>query len=44
MGGRISVTSELSAGSTFTLHLQIAKGEDAQTAVVNSRSAASSHS
>lgn len=27
MGGRVSVRSELSVGSTFTLHLQIAKGE-----------------
>jgi signal transduction histidine kinase len=32
MGGRLSVVSELSAGSTFTLHLQIAKGEDLQMA------------
>jgi len=31
MGGRLSVVSELSVGSTFTLHLQIAKGEDSQT-------------
>jgi signal transduction histidine kinase len=44
MGGRISVTSELSGGSTFTLHLQIAKGEDVQTAVAPSRPAASSPS
>lgn len=29
MGGRLSVVSELSVGSTFTLHLQIAKGEEA---------------
>lgn len=29
MGGRISVTSEFGLGSTFTLHLQIAKGEEA---------------
>ena len=28
MGGGLSVTSEHSAGSTFTLHLQIAKGEE----------------
>ena len=33
MGGRISVVSELSLGSTFTLHLQFAKGEDMQMAV-----------
>jgi signal transduction histidine kinase len=31
MRGRLSVVSELSAGSTFTLHLQIAKGEELQT-------------
>jgi signal transduction histidine kinase len=43
MGGRLSVVSELSAGSTFTLHLQIAKGEDMQTAAAASRPAASSH-
>jgi signal transduction histidine kinase len=30
MGGSISVVSELSVGSTFTLHLQIAKGDDQQ--------------
>lgn len=29
MGGGLSVVSERSVGSTFTLHLQIAKGEDA---------------
>ena len=28
MGGKLTVVSELSAGSTFTLHLQIAKGQD----------------
>jgi signal transduction histidine kinase len=44
MGGKISVLSELSVGSTFTLHLQIAKGEDAQTAEAPPRSAASPHS
>ena len=32
MGGRLSVVSELSAGSTFTLHLKIAKGDDMQMA------------
>jgi len=31
MGGRISVASGLSIGSTFKLHLQVAKGEDVQT-------------
>jgi signal transduction histidine kinase len=28
MGGRLSVVSELSVGSTFTLHLNIAKGDE----------------
>lgn len=37
MGGRLSVTSELSVGSTFTLHLQIAKGEGMQMAAENYR-------
>jgi signal transduction histidine kinase len=32
MGGRLSVVSELSVGSTFTLHLKIAKGDDMQIA------------
>ncbi len=36
MGGRLSVVSELSVGSTFTLHLQIAKGENMQMAVAAS--------
>lgn len=31
MGGSLSVVSELSQGSTFTLHLQTAKGVDMQT-------------
>lgn len=31
MGGRLSVISELSVGSTFTLHLTTAKGEGMQT-------------
>lgn len=31
MGGRLSAVSELSSGSTFTLHLQTAKGVDMQT-------------
>jgi signal transduction histidine kinase len=30
MGGSLSVVSELSVGSTFTLHLNTAKGEDMQ--------------
>lgn len=42
MGGRISVVSELSVGSTFTLHLQTAKGEDVQAAITPARSAAPS--
>jgi two-component system phosphate regulon sensor histidine kinase PhoR len=37
MGGRLSVVSELSVGSTFSLHLQIAKGDDLQTAAAVSR-------
>jgi signal transduction histidine kinase len=32
MGGRLSVISELSVGSVFTLHLKIAKGEEMQMA------------
>ena len=31
MGGRLTVVSQLSVGSTFTLHLQFAKGEDMET-------------
>jgi signal transduction histidine kinase len=42
MGGRLSVVSELNAGSTFTLHLQIAKGEDLQSAPSTTRPAPSS--
>ncbi len=37
MGGRLTVISQLSVGSTFTLHLPFAKGEDMETAVVASR-------
>jgi signal transduction histidine kinase len=37
MGGRLTVVSQLSAGSTFTLHLPFAKGEDMEPAVVASR-------
>ena len=36
MGGRLSVVSELGAGSAFTLHLQIAKGEELQPATETS--------
>jgi signal transduction histidine kinase len=43
MGGRITVLSEISAGSTFTLHLRIAKGEDVQTVLEASRPVVSSH-
>ena len=32
MGGRLTVVSQLSAGSTFTLHLQFAKGDDTELA------------
>jgi signal transduction histidine kinase len=42
MGGRLSVVSELSTGSTFTLHLRIAKGEDPSAAPAASRPASSS--
>jgi len=41
IGARITVVSELSVGSTFTLHLQNAKGDDLQTAVGASRPASS---
>jgi signal transduction histidine kinase len=39
MGARLSVVSELSVGSTFTLHLRIAKGDELQTAMGPSRPA-----
>ena len=42
MGGKLSVISELSVGSTFTLHLQIAKGGDMQKATDASRPSSSS--
>jgi len=42
MGGRLSVLSELSAGSTFTLHLQIAKGDGSQPGATASPPAESS--
>jgi signal transduction histidine kinase len=32
MGGKLTVVSQLSVGSTFTLHLQFAKGEDLEMA------------
>ena len=41
MGGKLSVVSELSVGSTFTLHLQIAKGEEMQMVASNSTTSAS---
>ena len=37
MGGRLTVVSQLSAGSTFTLHLQFAKGEDMEMAAAMAR-------
>ena len=37
MGGRLTVVSQLSVGSTFTLHLPLAKGEDMETAATGSR-------
>jgi len=37
MGGRLSVVSQLSVGSTFTLHLQFAKGEDMEIAAAGVR-------
>ena len=37
MGGRLSVASQLSVGSTFTLHLQFAKGEDMEMAATGVR-------
>ncbi len=42
MGAKISVVSELSVGSTFTLHLQIAKGDDLQADAEVTRPSASS--
>jgi len=41
IGGRLSVASEVSAGTVFTLHLQIAKGKDMQTAAATSWPASS---
>jgi signal transduction histidine kinase len=39
MGGRLTVSSQLSEGSTFTLHLQFAKGEGAELAEADARPA-----
>ena len=37
MGGSLTVISQLSAGSTFTLHLQLAKGDDIEIPVREGR-------
>ena len=37
MGGSLTVISQISAGSTFTLHLQIAQGDDIQIAASEGR-------
>ncbi len=37
MGGRLTVVSQLSIGSTFTLHLKFAKGEEVEEAAVDAR-------
>jgi signal transduction histidine kinase len=37
MGGRLTVASQVAVGSTFTLHLQFAKGEDVETAAAGVR-------
>ncbi len=37
MGGRLTVASQLSVGSTFTLHLQFAKGEHLEMAAAGAR-------
>lgn len=34
MGGRLTVMSEIAQGSTFTLHLQMAKGEESMRAAI----------
>jgi signal transduction histidine kinase len=39
MGGSLTVLSQLSVGSTFTLHLQIAQGDNIQTAASEGRHA-----
>ncbi len=38
MDGKLTVVSQLSAGSTFTLHLKFAKGEDSETIAEPARS------
>lgn len=38
MSGRLTIVSQLSVGSTFTLHLQFAKGEDMEMAEATARS------
>jgi signal transduction histidine kinase len=42
MGGKLSVVSELSVGSTFTLHLQVAKGQETLKGTVISQHASPS--
>ena len=37
MGGRLTAVSQLSVGSTFTLHLQFAKGEDVEMVAADAR-------
>jgi len=37
MGGRLTVVSQLSVGSTFTLHLKFAKGEDMEMVAADAR-------
>jgi signal transduction histidine kinase len=37
MGGKLTVVSQLSIGSTFTLHLKFAKGEEIEVAAVDAR-------
>jgi signal transduction histidine kinase len=37
MGGRLTVVSQLSIGSTFTLHLKFAKGGEIEVAAVDAR-------
>jgi signal transduction histidine kinase len=43
MGASVSVVSELSVGSTFTLHLRIAEGDGAQRSAVLSRPTPAPH-
>jgi signal transduction histidine kinase len=44
MGGRISVVSGPNAGTTFTLHLQLSKGEEPHAVPAATQRASSSHS